>query len=150
MGVHLEVLEWSLDVDVETTHLFTRNLQFLETPCDCAPCRNFKAAIELLPSPLLDLLSRLGTSADKPAEVYYCCPNPDGTHKYGGWYHVTGQILSGWDEATGFQFQQLCDRASIYFSTKQVHLVSEGFPHPVIQLEFSTDIPWVLNEPPPF
>lgn len=148
--VQIEVLGWRLEVDVETTHSFTRGLQFLGSPCDCAPCRNFQAALELLPRPLLELLSRLGTSADKPAEIYYCCPNPDGTHKYGGWYHVTGQILSGWNEPTELQFQGLGDRVSICFSSRQVHLVPEGFPHPVIQLEFLMDIPWVLNEEPPF
>lgn len=150
MGVRLDVLEWRLDVDVETTRRVTRRLQFLDSPCDCAPCRNFQAAVELLPRPLLDLLCQLGTSADKPAEIYYCCPNSDGTHKYGGWYHITGQILSGWDEATGYPFHQLGDQVSIYFSSRQVHLVPNGFPHPIVQLEFLADIPWVLKEQPPF
>lgn len=88
----MDLLSWRLDVDVERTRSFTRTLPFLTDPCDCGPCRNFQAALGFIPAPLRDLLDRLGTGPDKPAEIYYGCPNPDGTHKYAGWYHVVGTI----------------------------------------------------------
>ena len=147
----VDLLSWRLDVDVEATRTVARTLPFMTAPCDCGPCRNFQAALEFLPGPVRDLLDRLGTGPDKPAEIYHCCRNPDGTHKYGAWYHVVGTVLHGPDHSPEGQvpFEALSDQVLLFFTSKHVALVPEGFPTRVIQVEFIIDMPWVLDEDPP-
>lgn len=143
-----------LDIDLERTAAFYREAAGIS--CDCDGCRNYEKAAPQLPPPVLELFHRLGVDPRKPAEVYvYYAPTKD-TVFYGGFYHICGTIRSGrspwikidernstFDAACRIHLTENC----AVFITDQVHLLEDGFPTPVIQLEIEFTLPWVLPIP---
>ncbi|MEH7454184.1 hypothetical protein [Gottfriedia acidiceleris] len=65
--------------------------------------------------------------------------NEDGTHLYGGFYHIVGRIIDGpklWE----------CTEKNISIGfSEDLRLVPENFPKPIIQFEFEMNIKWLLN-----
>lgn len=148
---------YQLDIDAEKTKLFYTNADGIG--CDCDGCRNYAQAVKSLPSPVLQFFHQFGIDPEKPAEVYAnYAPSKDTVH-YGGFYHVCGTILAGTEPWVYVdpncyhlddQYQiQLSNDHSVYI-TQQIHLLENGFPQPVIQIEIVFIMPWVLNEPNPY
>ncbi len=74
---------------------------------------------------------------------------------YGGFYHICGTILDGkggWvkkDDDYAYRDSNSTVRAYPNFEisfNKEYDLLEEDFPLPVIQLDFSANIPWVLKK----
>ena len=91
----------------------------------------------------------------KVCECYVNTANKDGTLLYGGFYHICGSVITGesawrrisekqsvWNDDAAFAITDHF-RVSVQ---NDVHLLEDTFPLPVIQLEFSADIPWVLDK----
>ncbi|MCL2140578.1 MAG: hypothetical protein FWH42_02705, partial [Dehalococcoidia bacterium] len=90
----------------------------------------------------------------KPSEVY---ENYFKNEKvfYGGFYHIVGNYLSGddvWQPVTkdlshqkATEMFHVANDFDIGF-THIVAVVPEGFPQPVLQMEVSFTLPWVLDE----
>jgi hypothetical protein len=124
--------------------------------CDCLYCKNFVVAVERLPQPVLDFFYGLGIDPTKEGEVSQYCENDDGTHLYGGVYHVVGQLISGtecWiktdEETSQLDMNNLIEISGFTFGfTYGLSLLPDGFPEPAIQLEFQGNIPWVIDEKP--
>jgi hypothetical protein len=68
--------------------------------------------------------------------------NDDGTHYYGGFYHCVGRIGHEPGEA---RLVRITPTMGIWF-TAHVALVPKDFPQPILQLEFTGNIPWVLED----
>ena len=75
--------------------------------------------------------------------------NEDGTLLYGGFYHVCGTLPN----KEGKKRESICQEEYFNVSpdfgicfTDSVCLLEENFPAPVIQLEISANLPWVLQE----
>jgi hypothetical protein len=102
------------------------------------------------------LTDALGVDATKPVELcHYPIQESPGQYVTSGWFHLVGSIISGadaqvWEGNTGrFQLEQLVPGLEFGFSARLVMVpkVFDGLP--VIQLEFVTRVPWVLDEPAP-
>jgi len=136
---------WSIRVDHESTEQAYAHCTDVAAACACAPCRNFVAARQhAFPEPALALLAELGIDPCCEAEVYWQGREESGLHQYGGWFHFVGEL-----EAEIDNIETVGQHAVLWF-TRHVALVPAAFgDNPVIQLEFVTAIPWVLDEPEP-
>ena len=150
-----ELGNYILDIDVERTRAFYNQAQPITDGCDCQGCRNYaKWASELLAEPKYTL-ERMGVQLEKTPEVYVNCRNEDGTLFYGGFYHLCGKIVRGKDIWKAIvenaetldedAFVSLGDDFQIAF-TENIALLENDFPMPVIQMEISANIPFVLSE----
>ena len=148
---------YRLDIDIQRT---AAHYAAPYTPgCDCDGCRNFQKAVHRLPEDVLSFLRQFGIDPAKPAEVYAIHSPEGGETLYGGFYHLCGTILDGqepWVQVAKKQFR-LDERYAIslsgdfsFFFTGDCHLLQPDFPRPVIQLEFTGNLPWLLDEPNPY
>jgi hypothetical protein len=105
---------------------------------------------------VLALLEKLGISSNREAEIYHMARLKSGRHLYGGWFHFVGSVISGADAAKQVAeniWQPDLAEASEYFSlgfSSRLGLVRESFRGtPLVQLEFTAEVPWVLAMPEP-
>lgn len=144
-------LDWTFEIDKETT---LATYKRITDGCQCAYCRNFRLAHKTLPSIFLQLLASFEIDPTKPSNITEYCKNEDGTHFYSGFYHFVGKIVEGYDcrlsaepKAHKVEFTSLAQDFKIGFTVYQVDLAQE-FPEPTVQVEFFTNIPWLLDEEP--
>ncbi|MDR1822154.1 MAG: hypothetical protein LBQ91_06940 [Oscillospiraceae bacterium] len=145
---------WLIEFDPEQTRSAYYVRPF-DLGCTCHTCRNFAKAVEGFPPEVSAFFSSLGAEIAKPSEIYEC-EYKDEIVLYGGFYHITGNYLSGddiWQPAAKDMSRQnttemfkLSDGFEIGF-TKMIALVPDGFPEPVLQIEVLFRVPWVLEEP---
>ncbi len=140
---------YKADIDVYKTKLFYEKHGLAAGGCDCDGCRNFARAAETLPQPVRSFFTQLGIDIRKPCECYVHYTNEDGTLLYGGFYHVCGTLPN----KEGKKRESICQEEYFNVSpdfgicfTDSVCLLEENFPAPVIQLEISANLPWVLQE----
>lgn len=141
----LSVGAWVIEVDREATHVAYRQKHRMDV-CACAYCKNFVAAClaqVAYSSTSLAFFERLGIAPEKGAEVCSLSANQEKTHVfYGGFYHCVGRLVKRPEEAT---FTVIDDPFKVLF-TERILLVSRDFPQPVVQMEWMSSIPWVLDE----
>lgn len=147
--------DWIVEIDVERTRRFYQEYHRITGGCDCLYCRNYVEAADKLPRPVLEFFQSLGIDPIKEGEVSEFCKNEDGTHLYGGFYHIVGRLISGPDcwakagEDLSHLGGNLLEVGGFTFGfTYAISLLPEHFPEPAVQLEFQGAIPWVLNEKP--
>jgi len=166
--VELHVLDWRVRADPEATRLAHESMQCGgPESCGCGYCRNFAAARQqTYPSQALDLFGRLGIRPNRESEIGTPMRMAEGRWLYTGWFHFVGEILDGprlppavaTVPAAGrvaggtlyaLQYKSLVSGFELAFSD-EAHLVPETFRgQQVVQLEFATEVPWVLSEPEP-
>jgi hypothetical protein len=125
--------------------------------CGCEPCLNFIAARQQIYKPdVLELFRKLGISHDREVEIYHMARVRPGRHLYGGWFHFVGSIVSGADAAKQMAenlWQPDLERTSELFSvgfSSRLALVRDPFKNlPLVQLEISAEVPWILDRPEP-
>ena len=138
--------QYTVDIDVEKTKAFYARAKRINEVCPCDGCANFERAVKNLPEQVRTFFSRMGIDPAKVAECYVNTTNKDRTLMYGGFCHVCGTMLTGefdwpWEKdayALGPDFR-------ISFRN-EISLLEEGFPKPVIQLEFIANLPWLLEK----
>lgn len=153
----LEIGPYRLDVDVEKTRAFYAGQD--GTGCDCAGCRNYQKAVPALAEPVQAFLMQFGIDPGKPAEMS-AVHSPDGRETlYDGFFHICGTFLSSVDlwiqtEPKRFdlkpEYRINLDSVDCAYITKDCALVNQAFPRPVIQLNITFSLPWVLEEPNPY
>ena len=148
-----QIAGWIIEIDKDTTELAYAKLP-LDIGCTCHTCRNYIAAISAFPNEVLEFFEEFGIDPAKPSEVY---ENKFENNKvlYGGFYHIVGDYISGDDiwqpvakkhkHQKTTEFCKITDDFQIGF-THGVVLVPDKFPRPVLQMEISFNIPWVLDE----
>jgi hypothetical protein len=104
------------------------------------------------------VLAQLGISPPWEVEVYELGRAPSGLHRYGGWFHFVGSVESGtsaWRAMEGdlsarsADFEELSPTLSIGFHT-DIALARESFAGlPLVQLEISAELPWVIEAEEP-
>ena len=154
-----EIGQYRLDIDVPKTRQFYKATDVVSKSCSCDGCLNFERAVSKLPPVIISFFTNLGVDMRKVCECYVNYADDDGTLLYGGFYHVCGILLDGtsawkktnentsyWDKEASFPV------SSDFFISfqKDIALLEKGFPLPVIQLEFSAKIPWVLEKRNPY
>jgi hypothetical protein len=147
-----QIGRWNVEVDESRTKDFYSNYHEISRDCSCQGCRNYVSSCTQYSEEVKQFFQWFGIDATKEAEVYVCAKNDDGTILYGGFYHVVGTLISGEDywhqdgkENSYAEPYKLNDNFSYGF-TKGNALVPEGFPEPILQLEFMASLPWILEE----
>lgn len=149
---------WEISCDAEATRAAYASVPIGgPEECGCEPCRNFaEARPQVYPANVLDLFEQLGISPEKEAEIYHMARLSSGRHLYGGWFHFVGSILSGADATKQIGdnlWQPDLEAANENFSfgfSSRLELVRKPFTGvPLVQLEFTAKIPWVLPSPEP-
>ena len=135
-----QFFEWEIEFDKDIT---AQAYIGLSVSCNCAYCRNFLTVCQNLPAEYVQILAQLGIDPTKPAEIVEYNENPDGTHFYGWWYHVIGQITKD----SNAEKVMLTPEIEITIRNKD-DLVDKDFPRPVIQIEFFSNLLWALAEKP--
>ena len=115
--------------------------------CGCIFCRNFAAQRDLIyPASFRAVLDGLGIDPSKEGEAFEYGPVADECHLYGGWFYFVGEIVTAGEYNCDAQDSHHFD----YFSTKS-HPEAKVFRGgPVLAIEFTTHIKWVLPEPPQY
>lgn len=153
----IQIGDWMIDVDAELTASFYATCPPIVDTCGCLYCRNFFNACDALTKPVTDFFKTLGINPQKDVgEIYQLCVNDDGTHMYGGFYHIVGSIVEGQDchveRPTGgydMNLDNVHDELDFLVGfTTNLGLVRENFPTPALQVELALNVPWVLDESP--
>lgn len=131
-----------IDIDVERTREFYKKAANITDDCRCQGCRNYEIAVDFLPKEVKDFFDMIGADMKKSPEVYVNCLNEDNTLFYGGFYHICGTIIRKQPDGETFT---ISENYRIWVE-EHSDLLEDNFPLPVIQLEISANIPWVLNE----
>jgi hypothetical protein len=133
---------WIFDCDVESTREGYASITAggVET-CPCAECRNFLAQRNsVFPAEVLDLFNQLGVDYKRDAETYHMGRLEPGVHLYGGWFHFVGMISK---EPIG---PATLDNFTIDFIPNN-DLAAKSFENqPLVQIEITVKLPWVLPE----
>lgn len=151
----IEFGQYKVDVDIQKTKEFYKKAELVSKGCSCDGCLNFEKAVGVFPQSVTMFFTNLGIDLRKVCECYVNCTNKDGTLLYGGFYHVCGTLLNGksaWkkiNDRTSYWEENATFAVSLDFHIsfqEDIALLEADFPLPVIQLEFSANIPWVLNK----
>lgn len=148
--------DWRFEVDVARTKSVYASLrQGAAATCGCIPCKNFIANRALAyPTAMKDLLTALGISYEKEAEVYHICRQEDGKHLYGSWFHFKGTFLEGQESIVknpngggNLQLHSISDTFSLGF-LKEASLCyfEEAEYKDLIQVECMMQLDWVLDK----
>jgi hypothetical protein len=145
---------WEIESDTEgTRRAYGEVPKGSPEECGCEPCLNFIAArTQIYSGEIVTMFDDLGIDSDREVEIYHMCRLPSGLHYYGGWFHFVGRILSGADAAKQIRenvwqpdLHISTDRFKFGFSSR-VQLVKQPFTGlPLVQLEFSAEVPWLLD-----
>ena len=149
---------WTLDPQPALTRdAFAPIEQGAADICPCDLCCNFVAARDrAYPDEFRTFLNKLGIPQDREAETCYMHRLDNELHAYCGWFHCLGQVLEGTDafvsrdESSGsYDLFRMTDVFE-FGITMRAALVPDSFPGGgVLQIEFVTQIPWVIDVEPP-
>jgi hypothetical protein len=142
---------WRLCSDREATRRAYKCVEIAgPEACGCSYCRNFAAARDqVYPAEVRSLFGDLGIDPCREAEVYHMCRLKSGLHLYGGWFHFVGRIEEEGEEVGKFCLEGGTGPFNLFFHEKPV-LVPDPFQGlPLVQLEFTAQAPWILEEPEP-
>ena len=149
---------WGINADAESTRkAYASVLLGGPEECGCEPCLNFAAArAQIYPADVIALFEKLGISPNREVEIYHMARLASGKHLYGGWFHFVGSILSGADAAKQVaenlwqpDLERISQNFNLGFSSR-VALARKTFAAlPLVQLEFTAEVPWVLTTPEP-
>ena len=134
--------DWIFDCDVEATRAGYETISHGGAEsCNCAGCRNYLAQRDsAYPAEVLDLFNQLGVNYKLDAETYRKARLEPGIHLYGGWFHFVGAIVK---QPIG---PATLDNFTIDFIPNNA-LAAKAFENqPVVQIEITVKLPWVLSE----
>ena len=158
--------DYVLDIDVDRTREFyaREDIETTSEKCTCQGCQNYDKAILAASDTVVGFLRSLGIDPRKPTEVFNTTGmlEEDGTIPYNGWLHICGTIVEGPDTVTervtedgvrclSYRWDLAYRPDPAYpfelLPTREIDLIPENFPAPVLQMEINTRLPWVLSEP---
>ncbi len=142
---------WRFRVEPEkTSAAYTSSKSGGAEDCSCSYCRNLVAQRSLeYPQELCGFLESVGVDPFKEAEVWEAGPLEKGYTYNAGWWHFIGGV-----EIEGETPIRLSAEPSgrakeweIVFLAGQADLKLSTLPvAPLVQVEFSVKLPWVLDE----
>lgn len=135
--------DWILDCDVEATRAGYETIsQGGAESCNCSGCQNFLAQRDsIYPAEVVDLFDRLGVNYKRDAETYHTARLAAGVHLYGSWFHFVGAMAK---EPIG---PATLDNLTIDFIPHNA-LAAKAFENqPLVQIEITVKLSWVLPEP---
>jgi hypothetical protein len=135
--------DWTFDSDVDLTRAGYETITAggAET-CDCVGCRNFLAQRDsVFPAEVLQLFLKLGVDYKRDAEIYHTARLEPSLHLYGGWFHFVGTILK---QPIG---PATLDEFTIDFIPNNALAAKVFENQPLVRIEITVKLPWVLSEP---
>lgn len=151
----IQIHKWIIEYDFNKTKEFYKSYHLITEGCECLNCKNFVEPTPFLPKAVVTFFDSLGIDPRKEGEVSEYCENEDGTHLYGGFFHIVGRLISGPDvwnknDESGTVTSLDKDLYKIdnfrFGFTNEKNLVRDGFPEPILQIEFEGIVPWVIPE----
>lgn len=145
MTTGISIGPWLVSAEAEATRLVYRRIE--RSPADecvCDYCKNFVAVrSEAYPPEVIAAFELVGIDWRKELEISHYGGLPSGLYVYEGSFQFAGQLESGPDSQTSKQtnFHRLTSRFEI--GVLQIEKASSPFSElPVIQVEFSVELPW--------
>jgi hypothetical protein len=151
--MQLQISRWLIEYDAEATRHCYSQLP-TGTGCSCDECRNFDAAAgRTFPPEFVALAHELGIDPVKPAELMHWVREPSGLMLTGGWFHFVGSVLSGaslTSKPDGTGTIDLQPYAGLELGvSNHTSLLPDSFSNqPVVELQFQSRVPWVLDSCP--
>ncbi|MGE7771401.1 hypothetical protein ACQKMK_12775 [Viridibacillus arvi] len=146
----IRIGKWLLEVDIDRTREFyNKDIEI----CNCLYCKNYVEASGYLKTSVSDVFNNFGIHPAKPAQLSEFPTEEAGTRLYVGDYHLVGRVLEG-ELCTSSNFKEMntieIENFVFGFSddSEDLEFVPEGFPAPVLQINFSANIPWILKVNP--
>jgi hypothetical protein len=135
---------WTLRYDAEATAAaYAAARPVGPEACGCLDCRNFIAARQTAyPEELKSLAETVGVSPLTESETWEfgaTAPDRPELRLYGGFFHFVGEIVHDAGEPV----------EDILFLNARSLLPRSFGDAPVVQAEFTMNVPWVLTELPP-
>ena len=131
---------YRLEVDVEATRAWYGRYGNATGGCGCAYCRNYAAAVGVLPPEAAAFLEPLGLNLRRPGDI-----GEYGPRQGGRWYmpmwHIAGRLLEA-----GEGELPVAPGVTAGFATDMGPFL-RNFPEPCFQCWLSMTLPWVLEEP---
>ena len=150
----LKYKDWEFEVERELTiQTYEGVASGGSDTCICNDCKNYIATRDkVFPNDNLDLFEKLGKNYKKEVEISHWNKIENGLCHIGGWFHFKGKVLSGKNYKIqlpqgGFTFDltKISENFSIGFSEGN-DLTFFGDKTGLVQIEFDTFIPWIIEE----
>ena len=143
--------DYVVDVDVKKTREIYKTLTPVPTRCKCDYCANYEKVVSRLPAQVRDFFESLGVDLTKITESVVYNRNRDGSVHHGGWLHVCGKVVKGKKDGEHTitlrprEAYGVTEDFKVWFS-EECLMVEKEFGAPVMQIDFETDLPWVLDK----
>jgi hypothetical protein len=147
--------DWEFEVDRELTRQTYDSVSVSGAEsCVCNDCKNYVVYRDnVFPEEIKRLFDDLGIDYKKEVEITSYEILPNGLHHVGGWFHFKGKLLNGKSyraptpDNAGYTFDmtKIKDDFTIGFAPGN-DLAQFADKADLIQVEFMTFIPWVLDK----
>ncbi|MFN8479421.1 MAG: hypothetical protein U0074_16525 [Kouleothrix sp.] len=136
---------WVLQIDQQATHEAYNQLP-ANWDCMCGYCRNFRAALSVIPGTFRTALEDMGINLLHPAEAIEYPNSTTHLHVYEAWYHMVGYLRAAPSSLLDqYGRREIISGVDVCVSDT-LDLLPKGFPTPAIQVRFFVSLPWVLDE----
>ena len=151
--IRTTIARWTVEHDPDATRACYAQISEELQCAPCLPCENYLTLRKRdLPDAFWILLTTLGVSFTKPAEICLPCPGAEQLVQYSVWYHFIGQIVSGDDcwtplSESGWTFagEDVFPNVNVGCSSR-LAIVNDAFAgNSLVQLEFLVEVPWLLD-----
>ncbi|MHC4862776.1 MAG: hypothetical protein ACYTEX_01750 [Planctomycetota bacterium] len=141
----LQIGPWIVKYDAQATRQRYSQIQIGDPErCGCHPCLNFAAAREeLYPDEVRKVLAKLGIDYTREAEVAHTHRVRPGRHFYLGWFHCVGQVEVIGDEP--IDAVHVTEDFSWSFRNGRDVAYDVFAGCALVQIDFTAEIPWVLE-----
>ena len=143
--------DYIVDVDVQKTREIYNSLTPVSKRCKCDYCANYEKVVTMLSAQVLDFFDSLGVDLTRITESVAYNRNRDGSVHYGGWLHVCGKVVKGKEDGEHTitlrpgEAYGVTEDFKVWFS-EECLMTEKEFDAPVMQIDFETDLPWVLDK----
>lgn len=153
-GTIVRFQDWTFEVDrAFTEQTYEKVLGSGADTCICSDCKNYVAYRDrVFPDIILNFFKELGIDYRKEVEVSHYETLPDGLRHIGGWFHFKGRVLTGKTcrvplpgGGHSFSLTKVQENFKIGFAPGK-DLTFFNDQDDLVQIEFETNIPWVLRK----
>ncbi len=142
---------WRFRIDpVRTLAAYSQSDARRAEDCACSCCRNWIAQRDIeYPLDLVQFLEMVGVDPHKEAEVWEAGPLDRGYSFNSGWWHFIGEVEGKGEVAIKLDPQRFGKGRdwSVSFFAGKTDLKIDTLPDsPIVQVEYSVNLPWVLAE----
>ncbi|WP_108670005.1 hypothetical protein [Peribacillus acanthi] len=140
----MKFFHWEIEVDVEETKKqYEKNWE----RCQCKDCHNFYKAFESLTATENQVFTDLGIKPSQCVHVSSFGETDKRLVLYHATYHFVGKIIKGKPVSTSeWKEDKVVKEGNLTFViTDELIFVPEGFSPPILQLDVSIELPWVLG-----